>query len=250
MIKKIFNLLKKKELNGCNALTIFLLKYILIKKENITINYKNKQLILPNNITSLGVINEIFVEEDYKYLKVKNKKVLDLGGYIGDTAIYFLANGAEYIEVYEPNKKNFKYLQKNTKKFSNIKIFNKGVTVKPVNVYLYKGKNVSLMTQIKESKKVKKSKNTISIAGILKKKRFDILKMDIEGGEYEIIKYFMNKKTRFEFHSGIIEFHLYKKIDHIILKKFLTFLDKKKYYYKTIDKIDTLKLIYFEKQRK
>jgi len=44
------------------------------------------------NFTS--VINEVFVEEPYKS-NVTNKVVIDVGAYRGESAIYFVINGAE-----------------------------------------------------------------------------------------------------------------------------------------------------------
>ena len=36
-----------------------------------------------------GAIYEIFEDEDYKFLDVKDKNVLDIGAFVGDSAIYF-----------------------------------------------------------------------------------------------------------------------------------------------------------------
>jgi len=42
-------------------------------------------------------IYEIFEEEDYKFLNVKDKKVLDMGAFVGDSAIYFILKGAKKV---------------------------------------------------------------------------------------------------------------------------------------------------------
>lgn len=53
------------------------------------------------NYNSVETMISTFVNEDWKKLNVKNKFVLDIGGYVGDTAIYFVANGAVNVIVLE-----------------------------------------------------------------------------------------------------------------------------------------------------
>jgi len=51
-----------------------------------------------NNIKfkyAYGSISEIFDNEDYKFLNVKDKNVLDIGAFVGDSPIYFILKGAK-----------------------------------------------------------------------------------------------------------------------------------------------------------
>ncbi len=54
----------------------------------------------------------------------------------------------------------------------------------------------------------------------------DIVKMDIEGGEYEIFSYFLDNPGKFTFRCGVIELHLPENADAntAILDRFLAFL--------------------------
>jgi len=56
-----------------------------------------------------------FVFKDWKRLNVKGKKVLDIGGYVGDTAIYFISQGALKVLVYEPFPYSFRVALLNIK---------------------------------------------------------------------------------------------------------------------------------------
>jgi hypothetical protein len=54
-------------------------------------------------VMTLGSILEIFQNRDYARLNVKGKTVIDVGGYIGDTALFFAIEGANHIYSYEPD---------------------------------------------------------------------------------------------------------------------------------------------------
>lgn len=49
----------------------------------------------------------------------KDKQVLDIGGFVGDTALYFLSQGASRVIIYEPVPKNVKALQCNLKGYEH-----------------------------------------------------------------------------------------------------------------------------------
>jgi FkbM family methyltransferase len=56
---------------------------------------------------------DVFSLRFYDYFDFKDGTVLDIGGYIGDTATYFAIKGAKSVIVYEPNPINFSYLVQN-----------------------------------------------------------------------------------------------------------------------------------------
>ena len=63
-------------------------------------HYKEKVYHI-NGFNSAATIFSTFIFEDWKKLNVRGKIVLDIGGYVGDTAIYFAAKGATHVVVYE-----------------------------------------------------------------------------------------------------------------------------------------------------
>ena len=50
----------------------------------------------------IWLINENFIKEQYKWLDVEGKNVVDVGANIGDTAIYFALKGAKHVYAFEP----------------------------------------------------------------------------------------------------------------------------------------------------
>ena len=58
-------------------------------------------------------LSEIFYDEDYAKLPVQNKIVIDVGGFNGDSAIYFTLKGAAKVISLEPFPKNYEIANKN-----------------------------------------------------------------------------------------------------------------------------------------
>lgn len=65
------------------------------------------------NGISNGDLFNIFHEQDYDFLPVKNKVVIDIGANIADSSIYFGMIGAKKVIALEPFPKNFVVAQKN-----------------------------------------------------------------------------------------------------------------------------------------
>ena len=59
--------------------------------------------------------SDIFLNESYPFLPVQNKVVIDIGGYIADSAIYFVVRGAKKVISLEPFMKNYQLAKKNIK---------------------------------------------------------------------------------------------------------------------------------------
>jgi FkbM family methyltransferase len=76
-----------------------------IEGEKLFGNYR--QMIGMENEYLTGIFKEIY---QYQW---KGKTILDIGGFVGDTALYFLKNGAKNVIVYEPLKKNIQALHLN-----------------------------------------------------------------------------------------------------------------------------------------
>ena len=64
-------------------------------------------------VDPLGPQIEVFQKEEYKFLEVKMKKVLDVGANIGDTSLYFLFKSASKVIAVEPYPANCKFIEKN-----------------------------------------------------------------------------------------------------------------------------------------
>lgn len=138
--------------------------------------------------------HEIWVQEQYKQgleeaKKVAEPTIIDCGAHIGFATLYF--NQIPNVRIYsiEANPNNFEALKENTKKKENIKIFNYALGA-------YIGKR-TLSGRIKEfpsESLYQQGESKIEVEGTTlrqiiidnKIENVDVMKIDVEGAEYEI----------------------------------------------------------------
>lgn len=177
--------------------------------------------------------------DEYDLKKIvlpKNPTIFDLGAHIGTFSIYIshkLKNKCK-IFAYEPDNENFKLAQKNLQvnKVKNINLQRLAISDYKGKGFLEKRNLNTDAYHLEFSKKSKLEKNcdvSTIIAEVKKEriKKIDILKMDIEGGEYSIFLHkpslmYIKKNVHFIF----IEVHNinknlnYSKIEKIIEDNF------------------------------
>jgi len=134
----------------------------------------------------------VFFQEEYKWLieGEKDPIVIDVGGEVGDTALYFAIKGAKEVIVIEPFPNNYEYLIK------NINSNNFQDKIKPINAMVGRENKKTTIIIPEEfiSIEAKESQGGYEIEMITLSKlieRFNLrealLKMDCEGCEYESI---------------------------------------------------------------
>jgi FkbM family methyltransferase len=158
-----------------------------------------------------GVIYEVFEEEDYKFLNVKDKNVLDIGAFVGDSPIYFILKGAKKVYAIEPHPDAYNEM------LENIKLNNMEDKIVPINIGInYNNDYVSIYKSVLDTQGalLKPEEKGIKLpAGklrdIIDKYNIDvqILKMDCEGCEYDII--LKDYDTIKEFDEIEFEYHSY-----------------------------------------
>lgn len=150
--------------------------------------------------------------------KIKNPVIIDLGGGIGDFALfsyYYFYDSNPLIYSFEPDLSNFSYLKK------NIYINNADSKIIPANEAVFSSSgeayldihNKSNDQYIVSKKKLPGSLvcKTTTLSNILRKLKISsvyILKMDIEGSEYDLLEdkatlSILNNKVEYVF----IEYH-------------------------------------------
>ena len=120
-----------------------------------------------------GDILNIFKKDEYSFLPVNGKEVIDVGANIGDSSIYFADRGATYVIAVEPDKVSYDYAVENI----------------AINGY---SKNIKLILGACGSKDFFASENELqflTLNTLIKKycTRPQILKVDCEGCEYDLI---------------------------------------------------------------
>jgi len=158
---------------------------------------------------TIALIKENFINEQYKWLDVKGKDVVDVGVNIGDTAIYFALKGAKHVYAFEPYPYSYNIAKKNIKLNhieDKITLLNEGcgrngfVAIKED----YENIGGTDLKNFNDGMKIK----TASLDEIVK--RFDLkqatLKVDCEGCEYDLILNASNEALK-AFDQIIVEYH-------------------------------------------
>ena len=162
--------------------------------EEIEIN--GVKAVVRKDTMDLFTCKEVLKKQEYKKLQFTGEDVvLDLGMNIGIFSIYALNKGAKKVYSYEPNKDNFQLAQENLK-LNNIKDRRYTLTNKAVvgnsdkKRYFYE--NLATNKGAHSLIKVRGRNNIVvgcvNINEVVKKISPTIIKMDIEGAEYECLK--------------------------------------------------------------
>ena len=170
----------------------------------VTIKDKYKFIIRKEIKQDIKVLKYTFIKtltdthDEYgKYLPdLKGKIVLDIGGYIGDTAVYFSNLGASMVYVYEPHPVLYQILIKNIElnNLKNVKTINCGASnensiifTKEDNFHNRPTGTFRLeLSRQSEGKKVEMK--TVSFKEIIENiGEIDFMKMDCEGCEFRAL---------------------------------------------------------------
>lgn len=142
------------------------------------------------------VLNEVFEEECYKkglnwIKKIKNPVVLDIGAFVGDTALYFSQHKGTKIYALEPCKNNFDCLLETVRDMGNVNIANIGILNECKKTRLDLGKSEGSGGESVYNGDSNSEEITVvdikTLVDSLKIKHIDLLKIDVEGAEYEIL---------------------------------------------------------------
>lgn len=195
---------------------------IIINQDNISFVYKDEKVNFKfqdnkNLINTLDLIIAQFYTEEYKWLDVSKKEVVDIGANIGDTAIYFSLSNAKKIHSYEPYPYSYNLAKKNieiNKMQKKIILNNAGVGEKNSQIIIndkYKNVGGSELKTFKKGKSIK----ILSLENITTSLKLNnsILKIDCEGYEYKILLNTKSKTLR-KFKKIMIEYHYgYKNLE-------------------------------------
>ncbi|MDA3880131.1 MAG: FkbM family methyltransferase [Prolixibacteraceae bacterium] len=182
MISRIKNFIKGKK-------RIF---YDLCKSNNLTLSY-------PDNQTEIEILKDIFCDREYAdfFPFYKKATIIDIGAHYGYFSIFAKNNVDEDSKIFtiEPNKANFKQLEKNIFdcKISNISCYNYAIGDINGISRLYQGQKInhSIIENYpladnnieSEEVEVRTLEELINELGL---KHIDFIKMDCEGAEYSI----------------------------------------------------------------
>ena len=157
-------------------------------------------------------LSEIFYDEDYAKLPVQNKIVIDVGGFNGDSAIYFTLKGAAKVISLEPFPKNYEIANKNIYKnnFENTVVLLNAACAKE-NGFIKINSDYVGSDNIAKNEKLGVEIPTMNLENLVN--HYNVidgcLKIDCEGCEYDILlscpKNILRRFSHImlEFHHGI-----------------------------------------------
>ncbi len=193
------------------CIKIFAAHYKLVNiNQGVQLNIDGLLINYENFIEGIGLISEVFISEIYGKYNYKDKIVMDIGGYVGDTAIYFISKGAKKVNVYEINKFIYQELENNIKQNKlEEKIIgnNFGVGKTRLNKEFYIVPHISSSSMfLNENDKKLGKKISVPIVPFheLLEEPIDILKLDCEGSEYEILENILEERLGDKIRKGII----------------------------------------------
>jgi FkbM family methyltransferase len=190
--------------------------------------YRNKyKIVYRDGPTFLMSINELFINEYYKFRTIKERpRIIDCGSYIGTSILYFKVNYPNaVITGFEPDQKNYSLLKSNLGNwnFSDTNVVNAAIWINNESISFNSVGNMSsrIETGIIEiaNKKVVKC---VRLKDLLNEE-IDFLKIDIEGAEFAVLKdcsdNLKNIKNLFiEYHGSYDEMFKLNEILGILLK--------------------------------
>lgn len=189
--------------------------------------------------------NEFFVDKIYDSLNIKNfNTCIDVGANVGLFTKYLKIQNCHNILCFEPNISAFSKLEQNLKQESNIRFFNLAVSHNNDPITLYVDENNSLISSGCNKTSFSYKVNSITLNDIVIQNNIssiDLLKIDIEGMEFDLIEncdnYIFDKVQRF-----LIEYHDFYFEDGLQKLEFMIKKLKDNNYY--VVKPDKLKFIF------
>ncbi len=135
--------------------------------------------------------------------------VLDVGGYLGDWSSLIYQKYKCKIFIFEPVKAFYKKILLRFQKVPRIKVFNFGLGAKDKRQYIYKQKNSSSFYK-KDGGRSKEECKIVDIERFILNKRLkhiNLIKVNIEGGEYDLLENIISRRLIKIFDNLQIQFH-------------------------------------------
>lgn len=156
---------------------------------------------------------EHFLEQPYRIADVKNRVVVDIGAFSGDSAIFFAWRGALKVYAFEPVPAAFKMAVSNLELngIQNVKMFNEAVGFSEGEFAIKEGEtgcpSFSPLAHASQEPKGQRIRvrSFEALVGELKPENA-VLKMDCEGCEYEILLR-IKDELLLPFAQIILEYH-------------------------------------------
>jgi len=152
----------------------------------------------------------MFTEEiRYKYNLYPNSIVFDVGGYEGEFSKLIYEKVGCYIYIFEPIYNSFKNIKELFKKEEKVKVFHYGLSNRNEETKLFNtGSSTSLFKNNDEGEKII-IKDIYDVLQELNINKIDLIKINIEGEEYNMLKRMIEKNIHNKCKNIQIQFHYF-----------------------------------------
>lgn len=144
------------------------------------------------------------------YNLTQESVVFDLGGYLGDWSEEIYSMYGCNIYLFEPCSSFFSNVKVRFKEFPRIRCFNFGLSNCDSSMYLYKNNESSSVYNFEISSnnfELIELKIFISFINTEKIKTINLMKINIEGGEYDLLDYIIEKGLISNIENIQVQFH-------------------------------------------
>lgn len=184
-----------------------------IKKAiKILINYDKKNVLSENDLLQYKRVQPWFAAKGDQTLRLdydlnSDSIVFDVGGYKGEFAAEIVCKYNANIYIFEPIRDFFLIIKK---KFSNnkkVKTFNFGLAGKDQELEISLSDNSSSVYLNGENKETIQLKSIVDFIETNNIIQIDLIKINIEGGEYELLESLIDNGSMSVFKNIQIQFH-------------------------------------------
>jgi FkbM family methyltransferase len=155
----------------------------------------------------------------YNYPLNSKSIVFDLGGYIGDWSYVIQKKYSPHLYIFEPITEYYNEIRTRFNLDENIKIYNYGLSDSNFSTRISLSQNGSSIYKESDKYQIAKFKDINSFVIENDIQFIDLIKINIEGGEYALLKRMIEKKLICICRYIQIQFHLFYKDSSNIRKE-------------------------------
>lgn len=190
-----------------------------IKKAiKILINYNNKKVVLSqNDLLQFKRVQPWFAAKGDQTLRLdydlnSDSIVFDVGGYKGEFATEILCKYNSNIYIFEPIRDFFLIIKNKFSNNNKVKPFHYGLAGKDQEMQISLSDNSSSVYLNGENKETIQLKSIVNFIKTNNTEKIDLIKINIEGGEYELLESLIDsgyisiiKNIQVQFHDFLFE---------------------------------------------
>lgn len=179
----------------------------------------------------LSLFEDMFLNDEYYVKLPKNPHIIDLGSEVGLSVCYFKSIYPNArIEAFEPDPASYKLLTKNIKDNAMKKITTCNVAlankVGSIPFYIDSSVDGSLTMSLFAKRQQKRIIVKVNRLSRYIRQKVDLLKMDIEGAEFDVLSDLSHSKKISLIDNMIIEYHHHIDVNKNDLSRLLALLEK------------------------